>query len=195
MKTAIAMAGLALAAGLAAAGPEPWHPLTRVAAVRLGVRVVGTRGQLRETLGVEAGKGALVLEVEAEGPAARAGVQAGDVLTDVAGKPVGNAAEILDALADRKPGAAVPLQYVRDREVRAATVTLAGARQRRTGFPWFEQPEGLPRAWRGFQDRIERELKELDERLRRLEEHPGVDRTSSRAFRPVGLSPPGQGGC
>src|SRR5437899_12129995 len=110
MKTAIAMAGLALAAGLAAAGPDPWHPSTRVAAVRLGVRVVGTTAQLRKTLGVEAGKGALVLEVEADGPAARAGVQAGEVLTHVAGKPVGSAAAILDVLADRERGAAGPLR-------------------------------------------------------------------------------------
>src|SRR2546425_9987315 len=105
MKTAIAMAGLALAAGLAAAGPDPWHPSTRVAAVRLEVRVVGTTAQLRKTLGVEAGKGALVLEVEADGPAARAGLQAGGVLAGGAGKPGGDAAEGLRAPGDREPGA------------------------------------------------------------------------------------------
>src|SRR2546427_10798634 len=99
MKTAIAMAGLALAAGLAAARPDPGHPSTREAAVRVGVRVVGTTAQLRKTLGVEAGKGALVLEVEADGPAARAGLQAGDGLTDVARKPGGGAAGVLGAVA------------------------------------------------------------------------------------------------
>src|SRR3989442_15499777 len=104
MKTAIAMAGLALAAGLAAAGPDPWHPSTRVAAVRLGVRVVGTTAQLRKTLGVEAGKGALVLEVEADGPAARAGLQAGDGVAGRAGKPGGGAAGVLEAPAQTKPG-------------------------------------------------------------------------------------------
>jgi len=180
VRTAIATAALALAAGLAAAGPGPWRPPTRVAAVRLGVRVVGTTAQLRKALGVGADKGALVLEVEPAGPAARAGLQAGDVLTDVGGTPVGDAEDILQALTDRKPGADVPLQYVREREVRTATVTLAAAPERRSGFPWFEGPEGLPRAWRGFQDRIERQLKDLDERLRRLEEHPGLDRTNVR---------------
>src|SRR3989442_15691656 len=103
MKTAIAMAGLALAAGLAAAGPEPWHPLTRVAAVRLGGRGVGTTAQLRKTLGVEAGKGALVLEVEADGPAARAGLQAGGGLAGVAGKPGGGGGGVFRAPAAPEP--------------------------------------------------------------------------------------------
>src|SRR5439155_6735496 len=169
VRRGIAMAALA---GLVAAGP--WPPAARVAAVRLGVRVVATTAQLRKTLGVERPKGALVLEVESDGPAARAGVQAGDVLTQVAGKPVGDAAEILDALAGRKAGAEVPIVYVRDREARTATVTLAPAPRRRMGLggwwfpvPEFGEPEGLPRAWQRFQDRIERELRDLDERLRK----------------------------
>src|SRR5438093_1114070 len=184
MKTGIAMAGLALVA-LAAAWPGPWPPSARVAAVRLGVRVIATTAQLRRTLGVEAAKGALALEVEPDGPAARAGLQAGDVLTRVGGKPVGDAGDILDVLADRKAGAEVPVEYVRERAVRTATVTLAAARQRRMGIGgwWFpvpgEEPEDLPRAWRRFRDRIERELEELDERLRRLEKNPEVDRTAA----------------
>jgi len=194
MKTGIAMAGLALVA-LAAAWPGPWPPSARVAAVRLGVRVIATTAPLRRTLGVDTGKGALALEVEPDGPAARAGLQAGDVLTRVAGKPVGDAGDILEVLADRKAGAEVPVEYVRDREVRTATVTLAAARQRRMGIDGWWFPEGLPRAWRRFQDRIERELKELDERLRRLEKHPEVDRTSEQRCRPVGSGPPAEGGC
>src|SRR5438067_13193646 len=116
MKTGIAMAGLALVA-LAAAWPGPWPPSARVAAVRLGVRVIATTAQLRRTLGVDTGKGVLVLEVEPDGPAARAGLQAGDVLTRVAGKPVGDAGGILEVLAEWKAGAEVPVEYVRDREV------------------------------------------------------------------------------
>ena len=178
------MAGLALA-GLAAAWPGPWHSATRVATVRLGVRVVATTAQLRKTLGVDAEKGALALEVEPDGPAARAGLQAADVLTRVAGQPVGDAGDILAVLADRKAGAEVSVEYVRDRAVRTATVTLTAARQPRMGFG-FEEPESLPRAWRRFQDRIERELEELDQRLRRLEKDPGVDRTSEPRCRPAG---------
>src|SRR5919197_4281683 len=48
--------------------------------MRLGLRVVATTAQLRKTLGIRAKKGALVLEVEPGGPAAKGGVQAGDVL-------------------------------------------------------------------------------------------------------------------
>ena len=42
---------------------------------------------------------------------------------------------------------------------------------------------------------LEPELKELDERLRRLEKHPEVDRTSEQRCRPVGSGPPAEGGC
>src|SRR2546428_7679418 len=90
MKTGTVMAGLALA-GLAAAWPGPWHPGTRVAAVRLGVRVVATTAQLRKTFGVNAGKGALALDVEPDGPAGRAGLQAGGALDAAPRRAVGGA--------------------------------------------------------------------------------------------------------
>ena len=179
VKSAIVLAGLAAAAAALAA---PWPPATRIAAVRLGVRVVATTAQLRKALGVEGSHGALVLEVEREGPAARAGLLAGDVLTEVDGKGVGEAADILEALAGRKAGAEVPVSYVRDREGRTATITLAAAPRRRMGLGgwWFPVPElGEPEGWRRFQDRIERELRELDQRLRKLEKNEGVDRTAA----------------
>ena len=59
--------------------------------------MVATTAQLRKALGVDAEKGALALEVEPDGPAARAGLQAADVLTRVAGQPVGDAGDILAA--------------------------------------------------------------------------------------------------
>jgi len=74
------------------------------------------------------------------------------VLTRVAGQPVGDAGDILAVLADRKAGAEVSVEYVRDRAVRTATVTLTAARQPRMGFggwwvpaPGFAEPESLPR--------------------------------------------------
>jgi len=172
MRTAIAMAGLALAAGVAAAGAGPWHLSTRVAAVRLGVRVVGSTAQLRKALGVDADRGALVLEVEANGPAERAHLQAGDVITRVAGRPVSNAGDMLDAVAEKKPGDTVSVDYVRDRRAETTAVSLAeghGLRMGRWSFGVPGMPPDINQQLRRFRDRVERQLREFEERLHRLE--------------------------
>jgi predicted metalloprotease with PDZ domain len=141
-------------------GPGTWSLPVRTVSVGLGLRVVATTAQLRKTLGIRAEKGALVLEVEPGGPAAKGGVQAGDVLTHVAAVPVGDAGDILDALLDRTPGSRVRVAFVRDREERVATITLEAARQRhvRMGGRWFTLPTfGVPddaeRQLRGFRQR------------------------------------------
>ena len=94
-------------------------------------------------MGVPHDKGALVMEVEPGGPAAQAGLKGGDVVTRVADEPVGDAADIRAAIADRKPGSEIAVEYVRERRVRTATVKAAAAPGRRlTLGPWrFRLPE------------------------------------------------------
>ena len=178
-------AAVALGAGLAAAASgAPTLPFHRVS-VELGVRLVQTTPQLREALGVEGEHGALVLEVERGGAAERAGLRAGDVLTRVAGKPVGDAAAILDALENRRPGEEVDVEYVRGGHSESTRVTLArpGRPRMRVG-PWsfpapeFEPPAHAERDLRRFRDRVERQLRELEERLRRLEHDGTAQRTA-----------------
>jgi serine protease Do len=53
---------------------------------------------LRQELGVEDSQGALVAEVSPGSPAARAGLQPGDVVTECSGKPVKDAGELANAL-------------------------------------------------------------------------------------------------
>lgn len=170
------MNSMRLAMGLALLlGASTARGVTKLtASVQMGLRVTPTNEQLRKALGVEGEDGAFVLEVETDGPAAKGGLRAGDVLTRVAGKPVGHAAAVLEVLAERKPGDEVQVEYVRDRQAKLATVTLTAARPRRQQLGrWsFELPNVPPdveRHMRGFQDRVERQLRELDQRLRRLE--------------------------
>jgi serine protease Do len=47
-------------------------------------------------------KGVVVTAVEPDGPAANQGLQAGNVILEVGGKPVGNAGDIRKALSDAK---------------------------------------------------------------------------------------------
>src|SRR5437879_3047294 len=79
---------LVFIATLAAAVPGAWG--ASEVNVRLGIRVIATTAQLCTVLGVTANKAAFVLEVEPHGPAERAGLQAGDMVTHVAGTAVGD---------------------------------------------------------------------------------------------------------
>jgi len=139
-------------------------------------------------LGVGEDHGAFVLEAESDGPADRAGVRAGDVLTKVAGEKVGDAGDILNALEGQQPGDQIRVEYVRDRRTRAVTVTLAKAnggrmwmRRRWFGGSELEWPGELGKEFRRFRDHVERQLKELDERLRQLERNSSLE--ISRAAR------------
>ncbi len=68
--------------------------------------------------------GALVMEVAEEGPAAAAGLQAGDVITGLNDALVASSDELVALLADHKPGDLVTVTYARDDESASAEVTL-----------------------------------------------------------------------
>jgi serine protease Do len=67
------------------------HPL-------LGVRAQEVSGQLGQYFQVPGGRGVLVVEVNADSAAQKAGVKAGDVIYQVNGKPVGTTVELEQAL-------------------------------------------------------------------------------------------------
>jgi len=75
-----------------------------------------------ESLGVKHG---MVLEsVEAGSPAARAGLQAGDVITHVNGKPVKDGNDLVVPIAETAIGEKVRVTFVRDRKPQEVTVTV-----------------------------------------------------------------------
>jgi serine protease DegS len=51
--------------------------------------------------------------VQRSGPAAAAGLQPGDVIVGLDGDPAGNAIEIMNAIAERRPGQQVKLHIDR----------------------------------------------------------------------------------
>jgi putative serine protease PepD len=61
------------------------------------------------------------------GPAAQAGLQAGDIITRFAGRPIANATALLDAIRSQPPGGRVTITYVRDGVPHTATLTLGSA--------------------------------------------------------------------
>jgi len=70
-------------------------------------------------------EGLVVVEVAENSPAARAGLQAGDVVTAINGERVNNEDNILAILADARPGQNVTLTMLRDGQQEKRTLTLA----------------------------------------------------------------------
>ncbi|MEU6383064.1 trypsin-like peptidase domain-containing protein [Streptomyces bauhiniae] len=68
--------------------------------------------------------GAAVVTVKQGGPAAKAGLKAGDVITRVGTSPVGTTTELAEALADKKPGDRAEVTYQRSGSRHTAEVTL-----------------------------------------------------------------------
>jgi putative serine protease PepD len=75
--------------------------------IRFGKVVNSGRAYLGVQLGDTQGQGAYVGAVTANGPAATAGIRAGDVITSVAGQATPTAADLATVLAGSKPGQTV----------------------------------------------------------------------------------------
>jgi Do/DeqQ family serine protease len=70
----------------------------------IGVEPNDLSPELAETFGVKANAGVIITGVLQNGPAARAGIRPGDVITAVGDKKVDNVQELLTAVAGLKPG-------------------------------------------------------------------------------------------
>ncbi len=91
---------------------------------KLGVTIQGITPDLAQSLGLPSTRGALVSNVEAGSPAARAGLHQGDVITEFNGKPVTDNNQLRNSVAGTAPGSTIALQYLRDGRTETAHVTL-----------------------------------------------------------------------
>lgn len=85
-----------------------------------GTTVVGGKAYLGVTLGAS---GLVVTEVVAGTPAAKAGLEAGDTITSLAGTPVTTRAGLAEVLAGKEPGDRASLGWT-DASGRTRTATL-----------------------------------------------------------------------
>ncbi|RZI96991.1 MAG: trypsin-like serine protease, partial [Variovorax sp.] len=72
----------------------------------IGVEPNDLSPELAETFGVKADSGVIITGVLQNGPAAKAGVRPGDVVTNVGDKKIDNVQQLLTAVAGLKPGEA-----------------------------------------------------------------------------------------
>lgn len=68
--------------------------------------------------------GVLVQEIQPGGPADKAGLKAGDIITQIDGRQVKDGDDLVNEIASRHPGSTVRLGFVRDGKPQDATVTI-----------------------------------------------------------------------
>lgn len=96
----------------------------RVSRGWMGVTLQEVTQDLARSFNLEQPRGALVADVSADGPAAKAGLKTGDVIVAYAGKPVNDSADLPPLVGSSKPGASKALTVIRDGKEREITVTL-----------------------------------------------------------------------
>ncbi|HEY6483212.1 MAG TPA: DegQ family serine endoprotease [Steroidobacteraceae bacterium] len=92
---------------------------------RIGVTIQDVNAQLAESFGLDRPRGALVSSVEKDGPAAKAGLQPGDVILSVNGKVIEHFGELSGAIAAMKPGSEATLDIWRSGKKRPVSVKIA----------------------------------------------------------------------
>ena len=79
----------------------------------LGVRIQGVTDDIAESLGLGKAKGALIASVTPDGPAAKAGIEPGDVVTEFDGKPIDEMRKLPRYVADTDVDKTVPVTIIR----------------------------------------------------------------------------------
>ena len=90
----------------------------------IGVRIQQVTPEIAEGLGMNNTRGALVTNVTAGGPAARAGLRNGDLITGFDGKPVGDDRALPRIVADTPIGKTVSLDMLRRGQKQSLKITV-----------------------------------------------------------------------
>jgi len=91
----------------------------------LGVQVQPVTAEIADSMGLKKAEGALVAEPQADSPAAKAGVAAGDVITAIDGAAIKDSRDLARKVGAMAPGSRVKMTLTRKGEVKTMDLTLA----------------------------------------------------------------------
>lgn len=107
----------------------------------IGVQTQDITTEIADGLGLNEQRGALVAEPQVNGPAAKAGIEVGDVITAVNGKEVGESRELVRTIGRMSPGTRVQLAISRRGQDKTVSLTLGALPdEQREMKPSFEVP-------------------------------------------------------
>ena len=109
----------------------------------IGVEPQDVTDQLARTLNLPHPEGVVIIGVLRKGPADEAGVRPGDVVLDVAGKPVVNTGQLLNAVAALTPGSEAAIKVLRGGKATTLQVRIGTRPQNIGQMPPAENGEGV----------------------------------------------------
>lgn len=86
----------------------------KVSRGRLGILMQQLTPELAKSFNLKEAKGALIAQIEKDGPADKAGLRDGDIVIEYNGKPIANIRELSQAVASTKHGAKVKVKAMRE---------------------------------------------------------------------------------
>lgn len=129
----------------------------------LGVVIQEVDRDLADSFGLDTPKGALVAQVEPDGPADRSGIKVGDVIVTFGGMAIEVSGDLPHAVGRTSPGKSVPVNVIREgkeKTIEVAVGTLSGGEEEssvagqtpatvggRLGLVVDEIDERLKKAW------------------------------------------------
>ncbi len=90
----------------------------------IGVQIQTVTPDLADSLGLKKAAGALVSEPQTNSPAAKAGIESGDVITAVDGKSIADARELARKIGTMAPGSSIKLDLIRQGQEKTVNLTL-----------------------------------------------------------------------
>ncbi len=147
----------------------------------LGVQLIEMTPELREHFGAPRDAGVLVGDVEKDSPAAKAGIQVGDIVTAVGGNRVDSPRDVSRTVRPMKPGETVKIDLSRNRAKKQVTVTVGEPpekeiriggldREMRRKFHVFNSKDWSPMvAPLPELGHLQEQLDDIDKRLKDLE--------------------------
>jgi serine protease Do len=91
---------------------------------RIGVMIQELTKELAESFGLSEPNGALVVAVQKDSPAEKAGVAVSDVILEFDGKDVDSSADLPRIVGNTKPGSKVSMQVWRDGKIKKISITV-----------------------------------------------------------------------
>jgi serine protease Do len=115
----------------------------RVIRGRIGVTIGGVSREVAEAIGLPKAQGALVTNVDPDGPAAKAGVEAGDVVVRFDGRSIDSQSDLPRIVGGTRPGSKVSMSVWRKGSQRDLQVTVGEmAQEQQTARSGEPAPRG-----------------------------------------------------
>ena len=117
----------------------------RVTRGRIGVQIEPVTKEIAESIGLGKAQGALINRIEAGAPADKAGLEAGDVIIKIDGKPIEKSADLPRLVGNTKPGTKSTLTIFRRGATKELSIVIAEMEPEKVAKRSAE-PEEKPKA-------------------------------------------------